>query len=67
MPIGHPDETLEFAEECPVCGYPNADVDGEPLFEEDPSFCSNRCRNQYVAHQQFMDELLYVDIMSHHR
>lgn len=64
MPIGDPTtETIEFAEECPVCGYPNANEDGEPVFE-DPSFCSARCRDQYAAHQRFMDDLLYLDYVS---
>jgi len=55
-------DSQDSPEECPVCGYPNADEDGEPIFEEDPSFCSARCRDEYVAHQRFMDDMLYLDI-----
>jgi hypothetical protein len=58
---------LDWTEECPVCGYPNANEDGEPIFEEDPSFCSARCRDQYVANQRFMDDVLYLDTISAHR
>lgn len=51
----------ELPEECPVCGYPNADDEGEPIFKDDPSFCSARCRDQYSAHQRFMDGVMYLD------
>ena len=54
-------ECQEYAEECPVCGYANADENGNPYFEDDPSFCCAHCRDQYEAHQRFMDEVLYID------
>ena len=57
--------SLELPEECPVCGYPNSTEDGKPVFSEDPSFCSARCRDQYVANQAFMDNVLYLDLDIH--
>ena len=55
--------SLELPEECPVCGYANADDDGEPLFVEDPSFCSERCMREYEVNQRFLDDILYIDYL----
>jgi len=37
----------EMPEECPMCGEPNTDEDGEPLFD-DPSFCSKKCYQRFL-------------------
>lgn len=41
-------QTDEYTEECPVCGNMNCDEQGNPLFDEDPSFCSSECLDTYI-------------------
>jgi hypothetical protein len=41
----------DLPEDCPVCGGPNSDDDGIPLYEKDHSFCSEKCAKQYDSEQ----------------
>jgi hypothetical protein len=36
----------EPPENCPMCGKPNTDDDGNPIFD-DPGFCSQACLDRY--------------------
>jgi len=49
-----PYNQIDPPEECPVCGEPNADEDGEPVYPDDPSFCSEKCLLKYC--QDLEDE-----------
>jgi hypothetical protein len=57
----------DIPEECPVCGYPNADDDGQPIYPDDPAFCSKHCTDQYAADQRFHDTMLYLEIQEQQR
>lgn len=50
-PYNQPDEL----EECPICGEPNSDDDGNELFADDPSFCSRECYDKFMRRVE--DEL----------
>lgn len=57
----------DIPEECPVCGKPNADEDGEPVYPQDSAFCSEHCANEYAADQRFHDHNLYLDYVETER
>jgi len=45
-------------EECPMCGQPNSDEEGNPVFDEDPIFCSRVCLEKYERQCEQDDERL---------
>jgi len=51
----------EMPEECPVCGDPNANEKGEPVFPVDAAFCSEACREVYVKEQKNHDSMHVTD------
>lgn len=44
---GVPGSEEELPEACPLCGADNANTEGEPVFLEDPAFCSAACAAVY--------------------
>jgi hypothetical protein len=56
------EQSLDIPEECPMCHKKNADNDGEPLFDDDPAFCSAECRNSYMSAVAIADTMYYNDM-----
>lgn len=52
----------ELPEECPVCGDPNADEGGQPVYLADPVFCSSYCKEVYVKEQRQQDDLQAAEL-----
>jgi len=55
-------EGFELAIECPVCGNPNVDNYGYPLFAQNAHCCSAYCANQHEADHQFHQATLYPEL-----
>lgn len=55
-----PYNQIEEPEECPVCGEPNVDKEGNPTYPHDPSFCSNECYISYCIRLE-EDDLRYEE------
>jgi endogenous inhibitor of DNA gyrase (YacG/DUF329 family) len=47
-----PGDEPDLPETCPTCGGKNANEDGDPVYPEDPAFCSWACSLVYDADQE---------------
>jgi hypothetical protein len=47
-----PGDEPDLPHPCPVCHGENANRDGDPLYNDDPAFCSEACALAYDALQE---------------